>query len=55
MNYPMIRNMLGFVLAIVGIFMLPALLIALFRAEWNAALGFGITIAVMYSGANLSI
>jgi len=47
MNYPMIRNMLGFVLAIVGIFMLPALLIALFRAEWNAALGFGITIAVM--------
>ena len=47
MNYRMIAKLLGLVLRFVAVFMLPALAISLFRKEYAAAMGFGITILIM--------
>lgn len=47
MNFPMIRSILGFILAVEALFMTPALGIALFRGEYAVAIGFGVTMVIM--------
>ena len=47
MNYRMIGNILGKVLLVAAAFMLPALLISLFRAETASALAFAASMAVI--------
>ena len=45
MNYRIITRIIGRILCVVAVFMIPALLISLFRGEGAAALALGITIA----------
>jgi len=47
MNYRMISNIIGKVMAVEAAFMLPALLISLFSGESRAALGLGVSMAVI--------
>ena len=47
MNFKMMGRFLAQIIAIEGIFLLPALGISLGYGEWNAVLGFALTLAIM--------
>ena len=47
MNYRIIINVIGKILCVEAVFMLPALLIALFRGETAAVWAFAITIVLL--------
>ena len=47
MNYKMIGRFIAQIIAIEMVFLLPALAISLFGSEWDAAIGFGYTLAIM--------
>ena len=53
MNYKMMGRFIAQIITIEGIFMLPALGIGLFCNETGAAIGFGVTLAIMLCVAGL--
>ncbi len=53
MNYKMIGRFIARIIAIEGVFLLPALAISLFGSEWAAVRGFAYTLAIMAAVSGL--
>ena len=47
MNFKMMGRFLAQIIVIEGVFLLPALTISLCNGEWNAVIGFAVTLAIM--------
>ncbi len=53
MNYKMMGRFIARIIAIEGVFLLPAMAISLFGSEWDAVWGFAWTLAIMAAFAGL--